>query len=494
MNRPDRGIEVRITDWISATKGRYKSVPRSQAVRAGVAELRSELLSGSNCSRIERTDALNMLSVLSYQLVSESEPSVDSLRLAEQSFEALSSSNLEADEFGEAAELLCRFAFVAWRHARALCQARRSQRWIEQVDQIVATRYSVSRECLEYFCGIPVGERSAELDASFLADPEILFFLCSILREERNTLPQKALDTARAAFDWVDRNFHPTGFEDERLYFLSHMASTISTSLRWLGARDESDRWLCRCEEFNRNIRGAELGQAWIDLTRMIVAHEMGSQREVIEQLGSVRLRLESLGMETLLVSADLLLAAHLRGVGEVERSLEPLRRSLNSPVLRGKPLLRAFTLLSLSDSYALSELIEQSDQCFESASSILSQSEGSSIVAWMNLVAGERFRLQAEPLATLQAYRAARRAYEYYGMQTGAAYARLLTADILLGLGRDREAEREIVAALPAIESARLLVEGVAAIRLLRESIRRQKVDATSLRYLATCLRGLQK
>jgi hypothetical protein len=62
-------------------------------------------------------------------------------------------------------------------------------------------------------------------------------------------------------------------------------------------------------------------------------------------------------------------------------------------------------------------------------------------------------------------------------------AYLRVLLAESLLASGREREAEWELLAALPIIESQGLAAEGVAAVSLLRESVARRKTDTQALR-----------
>src|SRR6185295_5663906 len=100
---------------------------------------------------------------------------------------------------------------------------------------VLQVQNSVSRDCLQYFTSTPSCDRSIELNASFLSDAESLFSICSNLREDRNAFPRSALDQARGFFAWIDSNFLPTCFAEERLYFLSELAFTISTAHRWLG-------------------------------------------------------------------------------------------------------------------------------------------------------------------------------------------------------------------------------------------------------------------
>jgi hypothetical protein len=70
-------------------------------------------------------------------------------------------------------------------------------------------------------------------------------------------------------------------------------------------------------------------------------------------------------------------------------------------------------------------------------------------------------------------------------GMATRLAHARLMVADELLALDRPREAEWEILQALPTLEEQKMVPEGFAAVALLRESVKRRKTDPNALREL---------
>jgi hypothetical protein len=69
--------------------------------------------------------------------------------------------------------------------------------------------------------------------------------------------------------------------------------------------------------------------------------------------------------------------------------------------------------------------------------------------------------------------------------MMTTVALLSLVAAETLLRLSRPREAEWEILAALPTIEEQKMVPEGFAAVALLKESVRRRKTDPNALREL---------
>ena len=85
----------------------------------------------------------------------------------------------------------------------------------------------------------------------------------------------------------------------------------------------------------------------------------------------------------------------------------------------------------------------------------------------------------------SIEAYREAQREFLEIGMRADVAAVHLLVADLLLDAGQEKQAEWEIRQALPIIDEYKLVPEGFAALSLLRESLRRQKIDRTALRNL---------
>jgi hypothetical protein len=64
-------------------------------------------------------------------------------------------------------------------------------------------------------------------------------------------------------------------------------------------------------------------------------------------------------------------------------------------------------------------------------------------------------------------------------------AYHRVLLAETYLAMGRPREAEIEIRAALPILEEQGMLADAVIAVNLLREAVRQRKLLPADIRDL---------
>ncbi len=483
-----------IQGWLEATRGVRWLVPESRAVSREVALIRS-LLSGESyaAESNEPDEVLNALSVLGNELAEDGSPSHEVLRLAQSAFHWLSKRQLPEEQFGEVSELLSRFAFLAWRHSRRLEGALASQTWAERFDQLILNG-STNLDYLRSFLRSPAGDRSAQVTLNLVSDLESLFAICALLREERNSFPEKVSEDAVSFFQLLESHTEIGAAGDERSFFLSQLAITVAVSLRWTGEMERSAEWLQIAEWHNKRTIVPELGRAEVDFNRLVGLQEQGRCAEVVDALHELQPRMRALGMVTCLAKSEILLSDCLKLLGFVEESVAPLKRGLGSSAFVGRPVLRAVALLFLADSYTILGRLVEADGCLRIAASILQRHEGPTAVAHLSLVAGERYRKSSKLERSLNAYTAARVTYEKLGLATLAAYARLLVAEVLLALGRESEAKAEVIAALPAIERAGLLAKGAAALVLLRESIRRECLDAKSVRDLASQLKSLPR
>ncbi len=88
-------------------------------------------------------------------------------------------------------------------------------------------------------------------------------------------------------------------------------------------------------------------------------------------------------------------------------------------------------------------------------------------------------------------AFRAAQGDYRALELRGQVAYTHLVIAETLLEMRREREAEWEILAALPVIDEIQMVPEAFAAAALLRESVSRRKADPKALQELKAHLQA---
>jgi hypothetical protein len=97
----------------------------------------------------------------------------------------------------------------------------------------------------------------------------------------------------------------------------------------------------------------------------------------------------------------------------------------------------------------------------------------------------GNVLRRQGQTFAAIETFRVCRKEFESLGMVADVAAMRLVVADLLLDSGEEQEATQELLAAVPIIEDIKMVPERQAALALLRESLRQQKINRQALRDL---------
>ena len=89
-----------------------------------------------------------------------------------------------------------------------------------------------------------------------------------------------------------------------------------------------------------------------------------------------------------------------------------------------------------------------------------------------------------------VKVYRSAGRVYFEAGMARFTAYLAVLAAELLVLLGRNGDAESELLGALNLIDECHLEREGVAALALLREAVAGRRKDAKKTQTVKNLLR----
>jgi hypothetical protein len=118
----------------------------------------------------------------------------------------------------------------------------------------------------------------------------------------------------------------------------------------------------------------------------------------------------------------------------------------------------------------------------YRQASPLLKSAKRFSALADLKLMLGGTLQRMGHLGAAVQAFRESVNDYVALGMDTRATYLRVVLAEALLEEGKPREAEWEILAALPTIDQEKMVPEGFVAISLLRESVRQRKTDPKAL------------
>ncbi len=335
-----------------------------------------------------------------------------------------------------------------------------------------------------YLEAVPA-DRTPELAIETLGHPDVLFALCAKLRRLLNTSPATVQFEAVAAYEWIKQFSGRVGLFDERDYFIGETAFLAGEASRHLGRRSEALRWLDRAESGFRHTVNSAPGLANVAFSRLSLRYEMAEYEEVVELAPSLRTSFERLTMEREQAKCCLLEAAALKQCGRLAESLGVLESALKLNALTQDGSLKARMLAEMGDINQLEGRLDVAIGFFEAAGSLLEGSELSSSRADLKMFAGAAYWGSGQFAAAAEALRSAQTDFRELKMASRAAYVSVFLADALLKNDRPREAEWEILQALPTIEEQKMVPEGFAAVALLRESVKRRKADPNALREL---------
>lgn len=318
-----------------------------------------------------------------------------------------------------------------------------------------------------------------------LANPDVLVSVFGLLRDNKEFCPRQVAEEASAIYSWIASSDTPLGVFDERDYFLAESAYLAGISCRLLGQREEATRWIDRAEAKFRHTLNPAPGLTNIAYTRLALRYEMGDLNHVLDLVPSLRTSFQRLGMSAEAAKCILLEAMTLKGLGRVKDALDLLEPVQGWGEGQLDSSLRGRIVSELGDLYQLDDRFDLAMKAYSVALSLLQKQGTSQALADLKMFVGEAHRQKELLPVALEAFRAAAADYQELGLETRLAYLRVFIADTLLKLGRNREAEWELLAALPVIEEQKMVPEGFAAVALLKESVRRRQTDPSALREL---------
>lgn len=338
---------------------------------------------------------------------------------------------------------------------------------------------------VEAYLSAPNDQRSSDFLSSILIDPEILFSLCQHFQAIQDRRPAEALAEASKLYLWLAANCRPVGLFDEREYLLGQIALIAAGSSRLLGRRDDAELWLDRAEGGFRHTVNAGPLLASVTYERISLQFERGLYERILELLPSLVISFRKFGMQREVFKCGLVEAMSLSASGRKTEARDHLRRMSSDPSLGREPDLEGTVLVHLGELISGEGDYREAVQLFRRSLKLLQQADKPIMLAHLKGVTGEALRHQGNLSEAIEAYRGAMNDYASMGMLTWVAYLRVVVSETLLALSRPREAEWEILQALPTIEEQKMVPEGFAAVALLRESVKRRKADPNALREL---------
>lgn len=341
------------------------------------------------------------------------------------------------------------------------------------------------------FLGLQGADRTSQDIENAYSDGDVLTSICSQLWELINTSPTDVAAESPHIYKWLSTKTAKDFFFDERDFFLGESALLSAGSFRLLGKREETERWLDRADASFRHTVAPAAHLARVSYIRLTLRYDMRRHEEVLELVPSVALTFQKLGMEGDLAKCRFLEAMSLKELGRVEEAAESFERLASGEEYRVEAALCGMALVNLGNLRSEQGQFDSALAAYRQASSLLQSASRYSALADLKLMLGGTLRRTGHLDSAIQAFRESVSDHVALGMETRTAYLRVVLAEALLEAGRAREAEWEILTALPVIEQEAMVPEGFTAVALLRESVRQRKTDPGALLELRDYLQA---
>ncbi len=305
------------------------------------------------------------------------------------------------------------------------------------------------------------------------------------MRESWENCPGAVADESGAVYACLSKTDTKVGLFDERQYFLGEAALIAATAHRFVGKHEDARRWLDRADlAFRRTINpGPALAN--VSYARLAIGYVEGRFTDLLEMLPMLIEDYRNLRMGLEADKCEFLMARTLSDLGRKSEAIGLLESISGSQDLGSDVALYGNVLTYLGNSYSEQGRFEDAARIYGLAMPAVSRSGRVALAAQLKWSFGDTSRSLGKLDEAVALYRAAQKDFSDAGMVKYVAMLHLVNAESLLRLDRPREAEWEILAALPTIEEQKMVPEGFAAVALLKESVRRRKTDPNALREL---------
>jgi len=334
----------------------------------------------------------------------------------------------------------------------------------------------------------------SELDArdpEVVLDPDVLLAVSAGLRERVEIEPAKVFDESVRLFGLVSSSDRSVGFFDEKDYLLGEFSFIAAKSGRHIGKTEDSERWLDRAESFFRLVVNSAPHLASTAYLRLALKYENRKFDDVLEHAPALAKTFDRLGMPSDAMKTRFLEAVTLKVVGRRTEAFNLASNIVAAEAGGAQPALLGQAWSEIGEYHASGRDFPAATQAFGRAISFLQNANRPVALMSLKLSLGEMFRVQVQLEKAHEAFRSAGEDARKLGMPTYVAYAHVLAGETLLALERPREAEWEIYAALPILDSHKMVPEALAAVAVLRESVAARKTDAGALKVIREYLQS---
>lgn len=475
-----------IPDWILATREIEVPTPPSQEdLASDVRTLRVQLRDGDPSSiNLEPSDrGLAIISRLCFDLEESASPGLELQFLeASHAYRLVSMVAWPEGQFGEKNELLVDLALLAWRASRYSCSRATAQAWEREYLRSLA-RPSTCRDHLASLLGRddePFGRPQVDFN-----NLSLCFALWGVLWETREAEPTKLASRAVELYRHVELAPGLSLAGDEHRLLLGLIALAAAGGERLAGRWSEGVEWLDTAERMFKETVDPSAHLLKVSFNRLIVQYDSGLYQTVIAGIRPLISRFDELGMTAEGGRSRIAEASSLNAAGQTTEALQKFQflrdwlRSMDEDGLLG------CTMMNLGELEAKNGRTALAMAHYREALGLFQERNSQWMIADLKARVGETLQNVGRIDLGIEAYRESMGDYARLGMKTWVAYTRVRLAEVLLLAGRYREAELEILAALPTIEQQGMMTQGLAAVAVLRESVRCCNTDREALRQV---------
>jgi len=357
-----------------------------------------------------------------------------------------------------------------------------------EVLRFPATSESLSadagRAAAERALAVSIAERPLLARELRLEHPEVLLGVCELLTRRIEAAPGMVAEEGEFFYRFLESPLRKIGEFDEREYFLGEFALLTGGAFRILFRRDEARRWFDRSEANFVRAANASAHFARLAYQRLALAMEERRFDEIRELAPAWAESSRGLGLFEESLKCRFLEAVACRETGDLDSAARVFEEIYDEALVSESKLL-APVANNLAQVHRLKGDAESALRFASEALPLLRKADSQVGLVKLRWCVGDILREQGKLSAAIDAYREAGRDAEQVGMRGDSAAIHLVLADSLLQAGLEAQAEWEVRAALPIIDEENMVPEGFAALSLLRESLRRRKIDRQALRNL---------
>lgn len=480
----DKSLSDDIANWLAhGDRTSYPPMTRDaalEAARALLHALRSDKVAMLPDDEAARKELL--CAVVSLVIDGTYGDGSISLSDCEAVYRLLSTEVWPTDDFEELDDLRYAIAIRAWAHSLHHAMALQEQQWWSCLPAPEPPPFARLRVVETE------AKRSAEHDpiAEAISAPfseERLFAAVNALHLSIDRDAQGCLADTSQLFDHVLENIPPEA--SSRFTLLGRLAVLRGVGLRIMTRRSEANAWFGLARGWFLEETGSQEDLAVLEYQKIVVSLEERHFSGVITRarfLEKIFLRMDN---EDFALKCRYVVAIALKEMGRLREALAEFHAIAEAAGKNADSNLLLFALVCVAQLNCSLGNTESALALSRELLPTLRAAKRPVLLAKLHWGLANLLRETGKPHEALSAFRAVQSDFRTLESKGEIAALHLILGDILLDLGQDREAENEVRAALPIIEELHLVPEGVAAITLLRESLRRRSIDRGALRRL---------